>query len=117
MSRLLVLTRPALVAGFQLAGVDAYGAPDVETAQDLIRAWLDAGEVGLLAVDDGLMAHLDPTLVKRLASSEHLPYLVIPGGQPLGTEISHRYRIAEIIRHAIGFHITFKGEESEVSDR
>jgi len=55
--------------------------------------------------------------VKRLASSEHLPYLVIPGGQPLGTEISHRYRIAEIIRHAIGFHITFKGEESEVSDR
>ena len=37
MSRLIVVTRPALVTGFQLAGVDAYGAEDVETAQELIN--------------------------------------------------------------------------------
>ena len=39
MSRLIVLTRPDLVPGFQLAGVDAYGAQDVETAQEMIEAW------------------------------------------------------------------------------
>jgi hypothetical protein len=43
MSRLIVLTRPALVPGFQLAGINAYGAEDVETAQEWISSWLVAG--------------------------------------------------------------------------
>lgn len=115
MSRLIVVTRPALVTGFQLAGVDAYGADDVETAQELINGWLEAGEVGLLAIDDGLLVHMDPAFVKHLDSCDQLPYLAIPGGQSLGPEASRRYRIAEMIRRAIGFHVTFKGEETEGS--
>ncbi len=115
MSRLLVITRPALVTGFQLAGVETYGPEDVEAAQDLINTWLASSEVNLLAIDDGLLAQMDPAFVKRLESAEQLPYISIPGGQPLGPEISRRYRIAEIIRRAIGFHITFKGEEAEVN--
>ena len=55
MSRLLVVTRPALVHGFELAGVDAYGVEDVESAQELIESWLITGEIGLLAIDDGLL--------------------------------------------------------------
>ena len=111
MSQLFVLTRPSLVTGFQLAGIDAYCAEDVETAQELINKWLSPGEVGLLAIDDGLLAHMDTAFLKRLDASENLPYLAIPGGQPLGPEASQRYRIAAMIRRAIGFHITFKGEE------
>ncbi len=111
MSRLLVITRPTLVSGFQLAGVDAYGAEDVETAQELISGWLEAGEVGLLAIDDGLLARMDPLILKHLETSDRLPYLAIPGGEPLGPEASRKHRIAEMIRRAIGFHITFKGEE------
>jgi vacuolar-type H+-ATPase subunit F/Vma7 len=38
MSRVLVLVRPALAAGFQLAGVDTYCAEDVESAQELIAS-------------------------------------------------------------------------------
>ncbi len=113
MSRLLIVTRSALVPGFQLAGVDAYGAEDVESAQELIEHWLDTGEVGLLAIDDGLLAHMEPAFVKRLEESDRLPFLAIPGGAALGPEVSRRYRIAEMIRRAIGFHITFKGEEAE----
>lgn len=112
MSRLLILTRPPLVPGFRLAGVDAYGAEDVESAQELIEGWLMAKETGLLAIDDGLLEHMDSSFVKDLEASENLPYLVIPGGGPLGPEISRRHRIAEMIRRAIGFHITFKGEET-----
>jgi len=113
MSRLLVITRPDLVAGFQLAGVNAYSTETAEAAQDLIRNWLDAGETGLLAIDDGLLAYMDPNFLRRLQTSEKLLYLAIPGGQPLGAMASQRHRIAAMIRQAIGFHITFKGEETE----
>ena len=113
MSRLLVVTRPSLVPGFQLAGVDAYGVIDVETAQELIGGWMEASEAGLLAIDDGLLVRMDPAFVHRLETSEHLPILAIPGGGPLGPEVSRRYRIVEMIRRAIGVHITFKGEEME----
>jgi vacuolar-type H+-ATPase subunit F/Vma7 len=115
MSRLLIITRPSLAPGFQLAGVDACSAEDVETAQELIADWLEAGETGLLAIDDGLLALIDPSLLKRLETSDNLPYMAIPGGQPVGPEASRRYRITQMIRRAIGFHITFKGEETEVN--
>jgi vacuolar-type H+-ATPase subunit F/Vma7 len=116
MSRLMVITRPTLVSGFQLAGVNAVGAEDVETAQDLISSWLAAGEVGLLAIDDGLLERMDADFIRRLGSIEGLPYLAIPGGASLGPEASRRERIGEMIRRAIGFHITFKGEETERED-
>lgn len=111
MSRLVVLTRPSLVPGFQLAGVEVYGAEDIETAQELVTTWLDSGETYLMAIDDGLFERLDPAVVKNLTASQNLLYIVIPGGQPLGREATRRYRIAQTIRRAIGFHITFKGEE------
>jgi len=115
-SRLLIITRPTLVVGFELAGVDVHGVEDVETAQELIASWLEAGEVGLMAIDDGLLEHMDPTFIKSMEDSEHLPYLAIPGGGPLGPGVSRRHRIAEMIRRAIGIHIIFKGEEGEVED-
>jgi vacuolar-type H+-ATPase subunit F/Vma7 len=111
MGQLFIITRPELAIGFQLAGVDAYGAEDVETAQELIEGWLAADETGLLAIDDGLLERMDAAFLKRLSSFENLPYLAIPGGAPLGPEASRRERIATLIRQAIGFHITFKGEE------
>lgn len=116
MSRFLVLTRPANVPGFQLAGVNAYGVEDVESAQELIEAWLEAGETGLLAIDDGFLARLDRATLRRLEACEHLPYLAIPDGGELAPEASRKYRIAQLIRRAIGFHITFKGEEKEVAE-
>jgi vacuolar-type H+-ATPase subunit F/Vma7 len=116
MSRLLVLTRPALVAGFQMAGVETFGVEDAETARELIEQWLEDSEVNLLAIDDGILSYLDPAFVKRMKSSERLPYLAIPGMQPLGLEISRKQRIVQIIRQAIGFHITFKGEEAEAEN-
>jgi vacuolar-type H+-ATPase subunit F/Vma7 len=116
MSRLLVITRPALVHGFHLAGVDAYSAEDVESAQELIESWLVAGESGLLAIDDGLLERMDPAFVRRIETSDQMPFLAIPGGQPLGHETSRKHRIARMIRRAIGFHITFKGEETEVTE-
>ncbi len=114
MSRLLIVTRPALAAGFQLAGVDAYGVEDAESAQELIGGWLDAGEAGLLALDDGYLSRLDTAFIERLNSS-NLAYLAIPGGETLGSAASRQHRIAEMIRYAIGFRITFKGTDTEAA--
>ena len=112
MSRLIVITRPPLLPGFELARVGAFGVEDVETAEELIEELLESGETGLLAIDDSIFAHIDPALIRRLDAAEQLPYLPIPGGQPLGPEAIRRYRLAEMIRRAIGFHVTFKGEEA-----
>jgi vacuolar-type H+-ATPase subunit F/Vma7 len=111
MSRLLVVTRPSLVPGFHLAGVEAFPAEDAEAAQQLIADWLDTREAGLLAIDDGLLAGFEIAFRRRLEAADQLPYLAIPGGGPLGPAGSRRQQIAELIRRAIGFHITFQGEQ------
>jgi len=113
MSRLFVVTRPELVSGFHLAGVDAYGPVDVESAQEMIASWLESSETGLLAIDDGWLSLMEGNIVKNLEESPNLLYIAIPGGPALGTESSRQHRIAEMIRRAIGFHITFKGDGSE----
>ena len=116
MSRLLVVTYPTLVPGFQLAGVEAYGAEDAESAQNLIGTWLDAGEVALLAIDEGLLEHMEQAFIDRLQAAEHLPYLPIPGSEPIGMGRSRQHRIEKMIQRAIGFQVTFKGEATEVNE-
>jgi vacuolar-type H+-ATPase subunit F/Vma7 len=113
MSRLLVITRPSLVAGFHLAGVNAYGMEDIQTDLELITSWLEAGEVGLLAIDDGLLEQIPPAFIQRLESVFQVPYLAIPGGGSVAPGASRRQRLARTIRQAIGFHTTFRGEEAE----
>jgi vacuolar-type H+-ATPase subunit F/Vma7 len=115
MSRFLVITRPELLAGFHLAGVDACSAVDVETAQEFIAAWWEVGEAGLLAIDDGLLEKMDPAFVRRMDTNEKMFYVAIPSGGPLGPEASRKFRIADMIRRAIGFHITFREEERDQS--
>jgi V/A-type H+-transporting ATPase subunit F len=110
MSRLLVVTRPSLAPGFRLAGVEAFAAEDAEQATSLIAEWLEAGEAALLAMDDGLLEGLEPGFRRRLESANQLPFLAIPGGEPLSPMRARRGHIAEMLRRAIGFHITFKGE-------
>lgn len=116
MSRLLVVTRPDLATGFELAGVETFVVQDAEETEELIGGWLNEGEKGLLAIDETLLLLLNPGLVRRLQASPDLPHLAIPGGQPLDRRLSRRGRITEMIRQAIGFHITFKGEQAGVDE-
>lgn len=108
MSRLLILTRPDSVAGFHLAGVDAVAANDAAAAEAQILRWLAAGEQGLLAVDESLYGEFGDSFRKRLLNNAQLPLLILPDGRPVGATITSRQRLAELIREAIGFHITFQ---------
>lgn len=110
MSHLLVVTRPHLAAGFQLAGVEAYPADDFESARELLEDWLQSGLRGLCAIDEEYLEHLPRSLVQRLDRSDRLRYISIPGGRPLDRTSSRRHRIARLLRLAIGFHIAFEPE-------
>lgn len=113
MSRLIVITRPALQTGFLLAGVDAYPAEDVETVEEIIERLIAGGEVELLAIDNGLLNRMDPGFLSKVRSAEKIYMIAIPGGEPLGPEASRRYRIAEIARRVIGFSAVFREEREE----
>ena len=113
MSRLLIVVRPPLLAGFQLAGVEAFPAPSASEAQRLIGRWLDEGQAGLLGVEEGLLAAFEPAFRRRLEAADQLPYIALPSGELAGPEVSTRGRIAELVRRTIGFHVTFRGESAE----
>ncbi len=112
MSRLLVVVRPSLVSGFQLAGVEAFPVDDAEEAEGLINHWIEAGEKGLIAIDDELLAGFDVSFRRQLEAADQLPYLAIPTGEPRGPAAMRRRHVAELIRRAIGFRITFRGEQA-----
>lgn len=119
MSRLLVVVHPALAPGFRLAGVETFAAGDSGQAQAIVGAWLDAGEAGLVAIDDELLAGLDPIFRRRLEAAGRLPHIAIPGGIPStgsgpaeGEEAGQKRRMADMIRRVIGFHITFQREST-----
>ncbi len=76
----------------------------VETAAD--------GASGLVAVDERLLARLDRAVWRQLETYRRLHLLALPSGEPSPPGITARARIADLIRQAIGYHITFAGEEA-----
>lgn len=111
MGRLLLVTRPHLLSGYQLAGVQAVAARDAGEAAAHIGQWLDEGASGLLAIDELLFASLDDGLRLRMDQAEELPYLALPSGEPAAATLSAQHFVAEMIRRTIGFQLTFSGDE------
>lgn len=110
-----MIVRPQLVAGFHLAGVEAYAAEDVEAAAALLTEWLAQGDECLVAIDEILAAVLDPALVTRLNHSDRLHFLTIPGGGVSDYAATRSARIARMIRRSIGVRFTF-GSDKDRSD-
>lgn len=113
MNRLMVITRPELVDGFSLAGVEAWAAEDVRSAVGQIQACLDSGEDSLLAVDEAFLRQMDADFLRRIEMDSHVFMIAIPGGEGLEEAVYQRNRIAEIARRAVGFHSIFKTEPVE----
>ena len=110
MNKMIVITRKEQALGFKLAGVDAIGVDDYETAQRLVASWLNNKEQILLAIDDGLFSQFDQLLVKRVHASDDLHLVTIPDGPVADAGALHKQRIYDMIRHATGVQIRFKGE-------
>ena len=113
MSRLVVLTRFTLVPGFRLAGVEAHGVGDSESACRLIEDWLDDEEGILLAIDHDILQSIDQNFLKRLDDNQNLLFIPIPGGHSIQEESFRRQHIVRMIQQAVGVRITFKGQVDE----
>jgi len=110
MKKLVVVTKLDQVNGFRLAGIDAIGVNDINAVRRLIASWLTNKEEILLALDDGLFSKLGEDLTGKIYDSNDMLLVTIPGGPVSCAEVSRMQRIYEMIRHATGVKIRFKGE-------
>ncbi|MFN8485302.1 MAG: V-type ATP synthase subunit F [Anaerolineae bacterium] len=112
MARLVVLTDTESALGFALAGVEVFAVDDDETARArLVELLADPG-VGLIAVGEGVMRRLDTALRRRLDTSQRPVVVSLPTGGPTTGFATRREYLAALVRRAVGFHITFPGEEA-----
>lgn len=110
MSRLVVIADPETALGFELAGVQVIRADDAERAGAQLDELMRDKSVGVIALSAALMNRLDDTLRRRAELSYEPIVVTLPTGGPVEGFSTRREYIAELIRHAIGFQITFPGE-------
>ena len=110
MKKLVVVTKLDQVNGFRLAGVNAIGVNDIGAVRRLVASWLTDKEEILLALDDSLFSKLGKDLIDKIYGSNDMLLVTIPDGPVSGAEVSRKQRIYEMIRHATGVQIKFKGE-------
>jgi vacuolar-type H+-ATPase subunit F/Vma7 len=110
MKKLVVVTKFDQANGFRLAGINAIGVDHIQDVNQLINSWLANNEEILLALDDSFFVHLDPKLINQIYQSNDMLIVTIPDGPVSGAEATRKGRIFDMIRHATGAQIRFKGE-------
>jgi vacuolar-type H+-ATPase subunit F/Vma7 len=116
MGRLMVITTPDLVLGFQLAGVETFAVDSVEQGEEILRRLLAGDEASLIVVQRGLLQAMSPALRRQIESSYRPAVMDIPGSMPTPSRGDRRRQISELIRRAIGFQITFGVEPSQTEE-
>jgi len=112
MNRMIVVTKTDQVNGFRLAGVDAIGVDDIDTVEKMISSWIEKKEKILLALDDGLFSELPDFFVNKIYETEEILLVTIPSAPVSANESGRKNRIYDMIRHATGVQIRFRGEEN-----
>lgn len=108
MARLAVITEPALVPGFALAGVEVYGAVSPAEARRVLMVLMGEPDVGIIAIHSSHLSALDAAARRRVSESTKPVVVAVPSGVPTEAGEPRSREIAELIRRAIGFRITFR---------
>jgi vacuolar-type H+-ATPase subunit F/Vma7 len=115
MNKLIVITTMSMANGYRLAGIEARGVEEAEEAAALLKGFIERNEPVLLAIDDDLFSRLDRKLLKALYDCNHLALVTIPGkSEKMSTRVNQDH-LFNMIRHATGVQIHFKGEGDESS--
>jgi vacuolar-type H+-ATPase subunit F/Vma7 len=102
-----VLCRPAVVAGFRLAGLMPTEATDPGEGARLLRSMLDDPGHGVILVEEEIYAAV-PDSTRRELSRRSLPMVVpIPGTSWTVPAQGPEAFIAELLRQAIGYRVKF----------
>jgi vacuolar-type H+-ATPase subunit F/Vma7 len=99
---LIVITRPGLSAGFELAGVHVIPVPDSSAAAHEVER---IGETpAVVIIDESLYRDL-PEEMRRSLSRSAVPVVIpVPGPDWTAASTAHEY-IVEILRRAIGYRV------------
>jgi vacuolar-type H+-ATPase subunit F/Vma7 len=111
MAKLAVITDPTLAPGFRLAGVEVHVTSTVEEAKQRIFALMREGEMGIIAINASYLSAFDEPTRRRMEESSGPVVVALPAGMAVAAEERRSRLIAELVRRAIGFRITFRGEE------
>jgi vacuolar-type H+-ATPase subunit F/Vma7 len=107
MSQLLVLTEPALQNAYLLAGAEVHVAENSSQAEAKLLRWVAQDLSALIAMDQKLYDGLSASVLQRVETS-HLLLVTIPGAQIFDRPEYWQQLIQEMVREAIGVHITFR---------
>lgn len=103
----MVLCRPELAAGFELAGLPVQEATSPHEAAERLRALLSREEIGILLLDERFYRGLPDDLNRELARRP-LP-MIVPFPGPSWTERRDPDAyVLELLRQAIGYRVTLK---------
>ncbi len=110
MNKLVLITTFSMANGYRLAGIDAHGVANEHDAESLINKYIEGCEPVLLAIDDELFSKIDRKLIKSLYDCKHIALVTIPSkSQKPSTRVNQEH-LYDMIRHATGTQIHFKGE-------
>jgi vacuolar-type H+-ATPase subunit F/Vma7 len=110
MGRLIVVTSQDQVTGYRMAGVTSEAASSAREILGIVSDVAGAHEGAMVAVDESLLAQVDPVARRRLDESMDPVVVSIPSGRAGVSD--RRARLSEVLRRAVGFRIRFPGEES-----
>lgn len=110
MTHMIIITSPEMADGYSLSGVDVRPVHDVHDAAKIFTSLLCGREPVVLAIDDGIFNQLDHVLIKQVHKSDKILLVTMPEGPMRVGEIKRMDLVYDMIRHATGIRIKFKGE-------
>ena len=109
-ARPLFIVPPELAAGYRLAGVSVRVAGNPEEARDALESLMEH-ERGVLAVYEPFLSGFDRRVRDELERSVAPVVIALPTGLALSEPHERRDRILGMLQRAVGYHVTFGGQE------
>jgi vacuolar-type H+-ATPase subunit F/Vma7 len=106
-AHLQIVAPMELVAGFRLGGAIVHAPEDAEDAAATVRALIAEGERGVIGVYEPWLASFQPWERERLEESVSPVVVAVPTGLVAAGGAARRARLAELLRRAVGYSITF----------
>jgi vacuolar-type H+-ATPase subunit F/Vma7 len=110
MGRLVTVTSQELAVGYRLAGVTTRAASSPEEAAAEIRALVDAGERGLIAVHAPFWSGLDRSLRRELETRQVPLVVPLPAAGAAELAAERRRELQAMVARAVGYEFTFDPE-------
>jgi vacuolar-type H+-ATPase subunit F/Vma7 len=111
-AQLVIVAPPELAPGFRLAGATAQEATTPGEAATVVANLISDGEHGVIAVYEPFMTQFAAEVRDRLVASVSPVVVPLPSGLAVEGDASRRARLAELLRQAVGYHVTFGEDQS-----